>query len=181
MPVYVPEKKRSVNVFGISMTVVSLLLLCVSAGLGYYAYTLNTNLTNTTNALAALQAEHDKLKADYATLQGDNSKLNSDIAALQSELDATKNDLATAQTDLQAAKDQTAALQTKIEAALRRLDVLVGWWVEDKTEKGVEADIRATRDTKLLDLFQTYLSSSNFNDFDRWLSYLIESIVNELD
>ena len=181
MPSYTPQKKPGVNIFGISMTIVSLLLLCAIAGLGYYAYTLNTNLTATTESLNALQAEHDALKADYATLQGDNTQLNADIAALQAELDTTKSDLATTQTDLKTAQDQSAALQTKIDAALLKLDVVIGIFVDEKTDKGIEADIRATRDTKLLDLFQAFISSGTSRDLDNFFTYLFESIVEELE
>jgi len=176
-----PKKHRSYLALAIVLAVFMSLFCLTAAGLGYWANTLKTNLADTGQQLTDLQGKYDSLTVDNAKLQDDLEKSKADTAALQTELDATKEALATSQADAESARAAGDKLQAKIDAALVRMDVALGLFVDFKSIKGVERDVKATGDDKLLDLFQKSVddpkSDSKWFDF---LAYLFESIVDEL-
>lgn len=183
IPVFVPPQKNQRNYLWVAITLgVLMVLFCVAAaGLGYWANTLKTNLTATQTQLTDLQAQYESSQMDNEALRDEIEALNEDLTGLQAELETTKQELAATQTDLESARKYSETLQAKIDAALVRMDVVLGIFVDFKNVKGIERDIRATEDTKLLDLFQA--SVDDEDNLEKWfdfLGYLFESIVGEL-
>jgi hypothetical protein len=110
-------KAPKLNFISEILTVLVLLFLLIAvAGLGFWAYRLNTNLTATQQQLSILQGEHNKLKADYEKIKGNNEKLNVNLTAAQTELESIKQDLVATQFNLKTAQEQNKILQAKIDA-----------------------------------------------------------------
>ena len=96
-PSPVQEKKPAKrNVGSIILGILVVLLLVAVAGLGYWAYTLNTDLIATQGELTSLQAEHEQLKTDLASAQSDNDQLTADLNQAKADLEKTNGDLTTA-------------------------------------------------------------------------------------
>ena len=177
------------NVFMMLMIVFSLLLFFIAAGIGYWAYTLNTQLTATQQQLSMLQAEHTQLKADYETLQGDKAKLNADLTQTKTDLnkanadlDKAKSDLAGAQAALTRSHDQNAELLTKLDAALRKAEALYIFAnVKESTDFfKVDSAIQATHDNALIAQWKKLVSSPSAQGGTDLLLYLIGSVHDAL-
>lgn len=174
-------KPRKRNTSTIVLGILTFILLVAVAGLGYWGFTLNTKLTTTQQQLTALQGEQAKLQSDYAALTSDKEKLNTELTQTKADLEKANTDLANAQADLKKSEDQNKSLQTKISEAQKRINVAVGIFVKQQNDKSVEADVRATKDAKLLELWNKFLSAhgagTSFLDF---MSYLFQSAADEL-
>ncbi len=182
-PVVQPQQvaKRS-NVFGILMVLFSLLLFFIAAGLGYWAYTLNTQLTATQQQLNTLQTEHTQLKADYETLQADNGKLTTELTQTKADLEKNKSTLADAQAALTRSHDQNAALLTQVNAALRKAEALYDFAnvKEAKDFFTVDSAIRATHDNQLISQWEKLASAPSAQNSTDLILYLIGSIRDTL-
>jgi len=166
-----PARQEKQNpVFAILGTVFGVVLLCIllagAAGLGYWAYTLNTQLTTTQQQLASLQS-------DYNALKSSNDKLTSDYAKSQS-------DLTTAQADLKKAQDQNKSQQANMDMASKKVKVIEAIFWNKQTDSAIESLVKATNDSQLLTKWNKLkLSTSQSNALD-FGDYLFSSLYNNL-
>jgi len=179
---YTPESKpaKSVNVLGIVMSLFTILFLCVSAGLGYWAYTLNTDLTATKQSLDTLQGQYDGLQADNAALNSNIEQLTADLNQTKADLEKTQADLATTQGDLAKEQENSASLRERMDKTLQLVDVAIALWVNDETLKGVEKKVIATGDEHLKDLWDAFIANSTSKTFNAFEDYLYEAMADLL-
>ena len=143
----------------------SLILLLVMAviclgGLGYWAYTLNNNLTETQQQLAALQGKYDSLESE-------NNKLTTDLAKSNADLAQSNADLAQSNADLEKTKKELAASQKELNA---------------KTKSMKDAALRFTVLRKsLIPLTQTENGMASEEEFTAFFSDWIQSIEDVHD
>lgn len=163
------EEKRN-PVFAILGTVFGVVILCIllaaAAGLGYWAYTLNTQLTATQQQLASLQSDYDALKSS-------NDKLSSDYAKSQS-------DLTTAQADLKKAQDLTKTQQTNMDITSKKVKVVEAIFWNKQNDSAIESLVKATNDSQLLTKWNKLkMSTTQANAVD-FGDYLFSSIYSGL-
>jgi septal ring factor EnvC (AmiA/AmiB activator) len=176
-----PEQKNSKK-FPVFWVVLLAIVLIAAGGLGFWAYTLNSNLTATQQQLATLQGEHDKLQADYAQLKSDNEKMTADFNQTTADLESTKKELATAQADLKKSRDQNKSLQSKIDVAIKKAEILyaVSTVKSAKDFLAVDTLIKATNDNQLLKEWDNFTSSPTTDGSVKFLLYLIGSVRDGL-
>lgn len=177
-PVQVRKASKGFPIFTILGILLTLVLLVATVGLGYWAYTLNTQLTDTQQQLTTLQGEHTKLKADFATLQGEKDKLSKDLDQTKADLDKANTELATAKSDLDKANTKITELTAKIEKVSKLAEVLFAWNTVDETSDILEIDklVDDTNNSELAKRWKNMTNSftdQNYNDF---IDYLISQI-----
>ena len=128
------------------------ILFLLAAGLGFSAYQLNANLTESRQQLADLQGEHAKLQSDYDALKGDNATLSSNLDQTKAELENTNSNLAATQGDLEKTQTEHKTLQEKLALAQKKADIL---YALSTAETGadilaIDTAIKATNDSQLL-------------------------------
>jgi flagellar basal body-associated protein FliL len=175
-PSFVPETKKPKRNLIVIILIVFLVVLCGAvAGLGFWAYKLNTSLAATQQQLAALQS-------DYAKLKGDNEKLTADLSQSKADLEKNNGDLTTAQNDLKIAQNQNEKLQGKIDLAGKKVEILYAFsTVKNATDLlAVDTLIKETNDKQLLAEWNNFVSSPSADKSVKFLFYLIGSIRDEL-
>ena len=142
-------------------------------GLGIWAYQLNTNLAATQKQSASLQSDYNKLKAD-------DTQVTANLSQAQATLAQTKSDLAKAQTNLTTANSDKTALQSKIDAAKSFMAVVDADFVNGENLLGIETQVKATGDAKLINLLDTDMKTPNAANATAYYDYLFEAIDNAL-
>ena len=182
-----PAKK--LNVAAIVLGVLAFILLLGAAGLGYMAYTLNTQLTatrqelsTTQQELTALQESHNQLQAEHSSLKSDHEKVTADLNQTKTDLDKSNTELAATQTSLKSSQDQNTELSDKIDLARKNAEILYAF----STVKGasdlmkIDSLIRATNDKQMLAKWDTFTSSPSTESSVDFILYLMSSISDTL-
>ena len=175
-PALPTQKKRSGWIFATVGLVLLLFLLFLGFGwVGYWAYTLNTELTTAHSELAALQAKHDKLQADYRTLTSENVKLNADLTQSTAALERANSDLTTAQADLEKAKAQNKDLNAQIDTASNLAEILYVISISDNEAGILKIDrlVNEAENKELTKQWDTFTTSPSEDGFSAFLEYLI--------
>lgn len=182
-PVVQKKPSRWGAISAIVLGLLVIFLLVVAAGLGFWAYSLNTRLASAQQQLAALQAEHDKLQTDHTTLVSDHEKMNTDLTQTKADLEKANADLATAQADLKKAQDQNEALSTKISKASKLANILHSWFISDNNKVdfiGITLQVKEVNDAKLSALWAKYVTSGTKSDITELFNYLITVLRDSL-
>jgi hypothetical protein len=178
------EKKRSklkiAATIGLAFLVV--LLLLSFGWVGYWAYTLNTELTTTQGQLAALQAEHSKLQTDYATLTSENEKLNADLTQTKADLEKANSELTITQGDLTKSKEKNEKLEAQIDTASSLSEILYVLTTSHNESDILKIDrlVNETKDKELVKHWDTFARSPSEDAFGTFLEYLIVTTRNSL-
>ena len=175
-PTPVAAKKRSrliVAWIGLGLLVVLFLLSFV--WVGYWAYTLNTQLTTTQQQYSALKTEYDKLKSEHATLTLEHEKVNAELSQTQTDLEKTNSDLTTAQDDLSKAKDQGEKFDAQIDAAGKLAEILYVMAISDSESDILKIDrlITEVNNQELTKQWNTFANSPSEEAFGSFFEYLI--------
>ena len=175
-----PAKKS--NVVAIILGFLVFILLVGAAGLGYLAYTLNTQLTSTQQQLTTLQEEHTSLQTDYAKLTSDNEKLAADLNQTNSDLDKTKADLATVQSDLKKSQDQNKALNAKLDSAQKKAEILYAAANVKSPKDFLATDtlVKSANDKQILAEWDKFTSAPSGDAAANFLIYMISSVRDAL-
>ena len=178
----IERKRTKINIAVIGLSLLVVLLFLAFGWVGYWAYTLNTELTTTQGQLAALQAEHAKLQTNYAALTSDNEKLNAELTQSKADLEQANTDLTTAQADLSKSKDQGKKLDTQIEAAGGLAEILYVMAISDNESDILKIDrlINETNDTQLIKEWDTFTRSPSEDAFNTFFNYLLMATRNSL-
>ncbi|HEX2994813.1 MAG TPA: hypothetical protein VHP14_08315 [Anaerolineales bacterium] len=186
-PVQAKKPSQVGGIAAVLLGLVVIVLLIAVAGLGFWAYSLNTKLADTQQQLTALQGDYGKLQTDYTVLTSEKEKLNADLTQAKADLEKANADLATAQTDLQKARDENKAVGAKMDKAGKLADVLFTWFTSEDASGliKVDAKIKATSDTKLASLWEKYLTAVAQNkpgtsEFGDLLIHLVTSLNDNL-
>lgn len=170
------------NLTTVILAIFLVVLLIVVAGLGFWAYQLNSNLIDTQQQLTALQGEHTELQADYTKLKGDNEKLTGDLGQSKADLEKTSGDLTTAQAELKKSQDQNKGLQTKTTSASKKAEILYAFSVGSTAKDilAIDTMIKATNDQELIGNWNNFVSAPTAESSTKFLLYLIGAIRDEL-
>ena len=177
-PVQVRKASRGFPIFTILGILLTLVLFVATVGLGYWAYTLNTKLTDTQQQLTTLQGEQTKLKADYATLQGEKDKLSKDLDQTKADLDKANTELATTKSDLDKANTKITELTAKIEKVSKLAEVLYAWNVADEPSDILVIDklVDDTNNSELAQRWKNLTNSFTDKNYSDFIDYLISQI-----
>jgi septal ring factor EnvC (AmiA/AmiB activator) len=148
------EKNRSkLNIAVIGLSLLLFLLLLSFGWVGYWAYTLNTELTTSQGQLTALQANYDKLQTDYTALMTEHEKLNAELTQSRADLEQTNTDLTAARGDLSESMQRGEKLDAQIDRAGKLAEVLFVWNTMDNPSDIFKLDtlINETSDKDLID------------------------------
>lgn len=177
------EKKRSkLNLVAIGVGFLIVVLFAAFAWVGYWAYTLDSELTSTQQRLTSLQAEHAKLTSEYAALTGKHEKLNAELTQTEADLGKANTDLTTAQAELDKSKKQIQDLESKIEMAGQLTEVLYAWTMTDDASDIFKIDtlIKETGNQQLISQWNTFTKSPSDDAFSVFMDYLITAIRNSV-
>jgi uncharacterized protein HemX len=177
------EKKRTkINIAVIGLSLLVVLLFLAFGWVGYWAYTLNTELTTTQGQLAALQAEHAKLQTNYAALTSEHEKLNDELTQSKSDLEQANTHLATAQADLSKSKDQGEKLDAQIDTAGKLAELLFVWSMSDSPSDVFKVDelVKETHNQQLIDKWNTFTRTPSDDAMGAFIEYLILAIRNSV-
>lgn len=178
------EKKRSKSKLPIiALGVLVFLLFAAFAWVGYWAYTLSTDLATAQQQLSVLQAEHEKLQADYANLTSENEKLNADLTQAQADLKKANTDLANTKADLTISKTRNNELTGKLDNASTLAEILQIWAMsEDPSDVfKINSLIENSRNQELVNQWDTILTDAPSEEaFFGFMQYLIVATYDSL-
>lgn len=172
-PIPVPTKRTGV----LGKVLVGLfifVLLAVATGLGYWDYTLNQSLTLTHSQIVDWQSK-------YETLQNENKQLNLDFTAAKDELKKATADLNKTQGETKETQKNADVVDTRMKFTLQLFDVANALIIEKADFDVVEQKIVATKDAKLLELWEKVKSGQRQEDLDSFLFYLFRIISENVD
>ena len=181
VPAAPPVMKKS-KLPAIALGVFLFLLLAAFAWVGYWAYTLSTELASTQQQLGALQAEHEKLQSDYTTLTGEKEKLNAELTQSKADLEKANTDLAAAQTSLAKTDEENTALQAKVSKASKLVEILYSSTTMNGPSDIIRIDslVTQTKDQELIKQWNSLADSPSEDKFGTFFIYLIEAAHKSL-
>lgn len=171
-PVSPPPAKKNAWV-NILVGLLIFLLVASAAGLGYWDYTLNNNLTSTKNQTTELQGKYEKL-------QSNNKQLTSDLAQAKIDLEKATGDLKKIQGDLTDVDLDAKVVKARITTTTKLMDVVIATFVSDEKLPDLDKKIKATDDNKLISLWETFKKSGKQDDLNKFYDYLFTSISANL-
>jgi cell division protein FtsB len=175
-PVLPTEKKRFKLNFAVIGLVLFVFVLFMAFGwVGYWAYTLNTELVSTQQQLAALQAKQDQLQAEYTTLTSEKDKLNADLIQSKTDLEKANTDLTSVQADLSQSKQNGDKLETKLEKASDLVEILFVTATSDEESDIFKIDrlITESNNPELIKQWDTFTAAPSDDAFSAFLDYLV--------
>lgn len=174
-------KKKS-RLPAIALGTCIVLLVGAIVWVGYWAYTLSTELAATQQQLTTLKTEHEKLQSDYTALTSEKEKLNADLTQSQKDLEKANADLAAAQTSLTKSQDQNKTLDAKIDKAAQLTEILYSWATMTGPTDIFKVDtlIKETKDQNLMKQWSTLMNSPSEDGFGKFFVYLISSTRDNL-
>lgn len=176
------RKSPKLIIATIGLGLFGFLLLLAFAWVGYWAYTLNTQLTATQGQLTSLQAEYDKLNSDHTALTLEHEKQNAELSQTKTDLEKANTDLTTAQGDLTKSKDQSKKLNNQVDAAGKLAEVLFVMSMSDSPSDVFKVDglINETKNQQLIDKWNTFTKSPSEDALNAFMEYLILAIRNSV-
>lgn len=181
-PPPVAKKRSKLIIASIGLGLFMVLLLVSFAWVGYWAYTLNTELTAAQQQFSMLQTEYDKLKSEHSTLTLEHEKLNAELSQTKTDLEKANTDLTTAQADLSKSKDQGEKLDAQIDAAGKLAEVLFVFSMSDDPSDVFKVDelIKDTNNQQLIDKWNTFTRTPSDDALSAFMEYLILAVRNSV-
>jgi septal ring factor EnvC (AmiA/AmiB activator) len=176
------KKRSKLVIASIGMGLFGVLLLVSFAWVGYWAYTLNTQLTAIQQQFTALQSEYAKLRTEHTILTSEHDKLNAELSQTKADLEKANTDLTTAQADLSKFKNQGEKLDAQIEAAGKLAEVLFVISMSDNPSDVFKVDglIKETNNQQLIDKWNTFTRTPSEDGLNAFMEYLILAIRNSV-
>lgn len=173
-PVTAPPRKFNVKILFL------ILLILAVAGLGFWAFQQNTNLKAAQMSLATLQGKYDNLIAEKGRLTTEFGQVSSELEQTNTELASTNETLKTTRADLSKSKQEASDLEAKMKKAGQYVEVMRGAFKDKDNFFATLLKVMLVKDTKLTELYDTYLKSRSSADLLKWSSYLISTAVEVL-
>lgn len=169
------RKHSSWKLAAIGLASLLFLLLLGLGGMGYWAYTLNTDLTSTRQQLTALQSSHDQLQAKYTTLDSENEKLNVEVGQFKTDLDKANSNLKNAQAKLDTSEAQNKSLNAQIDTAgdLAEILYVVATSEDDADILKIDRLVNAAGNRELTKHWETFAESPSGDAFHTFFTYLV--------
>lgn len=161
-------------------TIVMVVLVLALLGVAFWGFKTNSTLKTTQGDLAAARTEIDGLKKDKADLTANLAQTTTDLESTKASLEKITAELATASASLTKTTGEKSALQAKITKASKLVDVLIG--LNDNTVSFSEflVLIKATNDSELLRLWNSFVASNTQANFNAFYNYLLGEIGDSL-
>jgi len=182
-PAPIVEKKRSkLNIPAIILGIFVFILLVAATGLGYWAYTLRTELITTQQQLTALRGDHSHLQTDYATLKsekekltGEREKLNVELTQSKADLEKANADLTATQADLKQSQDQNKSLRAQIDKASKLAEVLYASMTSNEPSDVFKIDslVKKANDQQLITKWDEFTTSPSQDAFWKFFNFLV--------
>ncbi len=156
----------------IALTLGALVLifaLVLAAGLGVWAYGLNTQLKQARADILDLKSRHEKLNSDYSDLSTGAAKTNADLTAAQAQTESLQGQLENAQSE-------NSSLEARISAIQAKVAILDTW--NSGSEDAFERKVNASGDAELKTLWENFKKTDSDEDFWNLLDYVIQTIVD---
>ncbi len=172
----VVKKKRSkLIVAWIGLGLFAVLFLLSFAWVGYWAYTLNTELTATQQQYSALQTEYDKLTSGHTALTLEHERVNTELSQTKTDLEKANTDLTTAQDDLDKSKGRGEKLDAQIDEAGKLAEILYVMAISDSESDILKIDrlINEVNNQELTKQWNTFANSPSEEAFGSFFEYLI--------
>lgn len=143
--------------------------------MGYWAYTLNAELTSSRQQLAALRSSHDQLQAEYTTLDSENEKLNVELSQSKTDLDKANVDLKSAQARLDASEAQNRGLNARIDTASDLAEILyaVATSEDDADILKIDRLVNAAGNDELTRHWEAFAESPSEDAFNTFFTFLL--------
>jgi septal ring factor EnvC (AmiA/AmiB activator) len=174
-PVTKPPSK-----FNFKIVFLIILLLAVG-GAGYWAFQMNTSLKAAQESLATLQGKYDDLTAENGRLTTEFGQVSSDLEQTNTELATANEALKTAKSDLSKSNQEASDLQAKMKKAGLYVEIMRGAFKDKDNLLTTYLKVAIVKDSKLAEMYDTYLKSRSSTDLIKWSSYLISAIVDILE
>lgn len=157
------------------LTVFLVIFLAATAGLGYWADSLNSSLIATQQQLAELESDH-------AKLQSENENLTTELAQVKTDLEESSKDLTNTQTKLEKLQDENLKLKVKIEAASKKLQILYAFSTASVPTDilAIDTMIKATEDRQLLERWNNFYSEPSTSASVEFILNLITATQTSL-
>lgn len=178
----VAKKRSKLIIAWIGLGLFAILFLLSFAWVGYWAYTLNTELTSTQQQLSTLQTEYDNLKSEHTTLTLEHENLNAELSQTKADLETANTELTAAQDDLSKSKDHVETLDAQIDAAGKLAEVLFVFSMSDDPSDVFKVDelIKGTNNQQLIDKWNTFTRTPSDDALSAFMEYLILAIRNSV-
>lgn len=179
-PVRKKSLKLTIAIMGLGLLI--FFLLAAFAWVGYWAYQLNTELTNTQEQLTTLQAAYTKLQVDYITLTDEHEKQNAELTQAKTDLEKANTDLSTAQADLDTSQEKNESLSAKIEKAGDTAEILYVMSISDQESDILKIDrlVTESNNLELIKQWDKFTNSPSEEAIAGFLNYLILTTRNSL-
>ena len=171
----VKKKRSKLIVAWIGLGLFAVLFLLSFAWVGYWAYTLNTELTATQQQYSALQTEYDKLTSGHTALTLEHEKVNTELSQTKTDLEKANTDLTTAQDDLDKSKGRGEKLDAQIDEAGKLAEILYVMAISDSESDILKIDrlINEVNNQELTKQWNTFANSPSEEAFGSFFEYLI--------
>ena len=143
--------------------------LIAAAGLGVWAYSLNTQLTQAHADYLALKNSQEKLNGDFNALNTESAKANANLAIAQAQI-------ASLQSQLKQSQANVDSLNARITAIQAKFSILYVW--EFGTDDAFDEKVNAADDAGLKTLWAKYQKKTSAADAWKLQDYMIQSIAN---
>jgi Tfp pilus assembly protein PilO len=173
-PVTAPPRKFNVKIIFL------ILLILAVAGLGFWAFQLNTNLKAAQTSLETLQGKYDDLTAENGRLTTEFGQVSGELAQTSTELASTTELLKTAKADLSKSKQEVSALEAKMKKAGLYVEIMRGAFKDKDNLFVTYLKVAIVKDSELTELYDTYMKSRSSTDLLKWFAYLISTTVEIL-
>jgi cell division protein FtsB len=176
------QKRAKFNIAVLGLSFLVFLLLLSFGWVGYWAYTLNTELAASQGQVTALQAKYDKLQADYTALMGENENLNAELTQSKANLEKANTDLNSVQSDLSESMQLGDRLDDQIDRAGKLAEVLFVMTSMDNPSEIFKIDtlVNETNNKELITQWNTFARSPSDDALGGFLEKLILEIRNSL-
>jgi cell division protein FtsB len=161
------------NKIFLSLVVIFLVFtLAVSVGLGVWAFSLNTQLTQARADYQKLKSSDDKLNTNYNDLNIKSTKDQTDLITAQAQIVDLQDQLKKAQ----AAND---SLNARVVAIKSRISIVYTW--QYGSDASFDAKVTASGDDQLKKLWEVWKKNETGENARNITNYIVQSLADAAD
>ncbi len=127
---------------------------------------------------ADLNSKYETLTQEKDALTADLETAKSDLGRDQKDLDKVKKDLEAEQSSLTKVQGEQAKLQANADKAVKYLEVMVHYWIQNTGPDAVEKAVKAVDDPELVKKYDAYVADPD--KFIDWVKYIFVTISDLL-